>query len=350
MPTEPSSSHARSGWPGSPARRPRFLRSTLAGTALALAAALVLAQTAVAAEAWPAAKPITFIVPFPPGGGTDAFARPLSVTLARELGQRILIDNRAGAGGNVGASLGAQAPADGYHWFMGGVHHAIAPSVYPRLDYSLKNDFVPVALVSSVPQVIIVNPKRIAARTLPDFLAHARANPGRVNYASAGSGTSHHLAAELFKLQTKTELVHVPYRGAGPALQDVISGQVDVMFDGLGSSAQHITSQRVIALAVASDRRAEAFPDVQTTVEGGVPSYQVATWYGLWAPKGTPQAAIDGMIEGVKKAYAAPEIRKTWSSLGSTMPDRFGPDFGGFVDGEMARWTEVVKAADIRLE
>ncbi len=330
--------------PGSAARH--ALLAAFAALALGSIALPAAAQT----DNWPSAKPITVVVPFPPGGGTDAFARPLSVTLAKVLDQRIVIDNRAGAGGNVGATLAAQAPADGYHFFMGGVHHAIAPSVYPKLDYNLNNDFVPVALISSVPQVIIVNPKRVAARTLPDFLAYARANPGRVNYASAGSGTSHHLAGELFKLQTRTFLVHIPYRGAGPALQDVISGQVDVMFDGLGSSAQHIVGGRVVALAVASEKRVEAFPDVPSTVEGGVPTYQVATWYGLWAPRGTPQAAIDGMIEGLKKAWAAPEIQKTWTSLGSIIPSRFGPDFGQFTDSEIARWREVVKAADIKLE
>lgn len=323
--------------------------------AAALAATLTLVgaaglQPAQAAEAWPTARPVTFIVPFPPGGGTDAFARPLSVTLAKVLDQRIVIDNRAGAGGNVGAQLAAQASPDGYHWFMGGVHHAIAPSVYPRLDYNLRNDFIPVALISSVPQVIIVNPKRVAARTLPDFLAYVRANPGRVNYASAGSGTSHHLAGELFKLQTNTFLVHIPYRGAGPALQDVIGGQVDVMFDGLGSSAQHIVGERVVPLAVASKARVTAFPKVPTTVEGGVPDYQVATWYGLWAPKGTPDEAIQGMIAGLQKAFAAPEVQKTWTSPGSEIPTLSGPAFGAFVDNEMKRWSDVVKAADIKFE
>ena len=339
--------HLPSHRPGSGPRRAAAPLLCLAATA-ALAAAW--SQPASAADTWPAARPITVVVPFPPGGGTDAFARPLSVTLAKALDQRIVIDNRGGAGGNVGANVAAQAPNDGYHWFMGGVHHAIAPSVYPKLDYSLKNDFIPVALISNVPQVIIVNPKRLAARTLPDFLAHVRANPGKVNYASAGSGTSHHLAGELFKLQTKTDLVHVPYKGAGPALQDVISGQVDVMFDGLGSSAQHIVGKRVEALAIAAEKRASAFPDLPTTVEGGVPTYQVATWYGLWAPKGTPQAAIDGMIAGLRKSFAAPEVQKTWASLGSEMPTLAGPAFGAFVDNEITRWAEVVKAANIKLE
>ncbi len=340
--------------PQSPSRLFKAPATRVAGGLLGLATTAVLTAAwsvpTAAAETWPSARPITVVVPFPPGGGTDAFARPLSVTLARVLDQRIVIDNRGGAGGNVGANVAAQAPNDGYHWFMGGVHHAIAPSVYPKLDYSLKNDFVPVALISSVPQVIIVNPKRVAARTLPDFLAYVLANPGKVNYASAGSGTSHHLAGELFKLQTKTALVHVPYKGAGPALQDVISGQVDVMFDGLGSSAQHIVGKRVEALAIAADKRAVAFPDVPTSVEGGVPTYQVATWYGLWAPKGTPQAAIDGMVAGLRKSFEAPEIQKTWASLGSDIPTLTGAAYAGFIDSEITRWAGVVKAADIKLE
>ncbi len=320
---------------------------------LAAVALCVLAASTVPgplqAQAWPA-KPITIVVPFPPGGGTDAFARPLTVQLGKILNQRIIIDNRGGAGGNVGAGVAAVAAADGYTWFMGAVHHAIAPSVYAKLDYSLKNSFAPVALISSVPQVVVINPTRVTARTLPEFLAYARANPGKVNYASAGSGTSHHLAGELFKLQTKTFLTHIPYRGAGPALQDLITGQVDVMFDGLGSSAQHIKAGRLAALAVASDRRVSAFPDVPTSAEGKVPTYLVATWYGLWAPKGTPQEAIDKMIDGLTRSFATPELKTTWTSLGSDMPTLTGRAFGEFVDSEIRRWADVVKAADIKLE
>ena len=320
---------------------------------LAAVALCVLAASTVPgplqAQAWPA-KPITIVVPFPPGGGTDAFARPLTVQLGKILNQRIIIDNRGGAGGNVGAGVAAVAAADGYTWFMGAVHHAIAPSVYAKLDYSLKNSFAPVALISRVPQVVVINPTRVTARTLPEFLAYARANPGKVNYASAGSGTSHHLAGELFKLQTKTFLTHIPYRGAGPALQDLITGQVDVMFDGLGSSAQHIKAGRLAALAVASDRRVSAFPDVPTSAEGKVPTYLVATWYGLWAPKGTPQEAIDKMIDGLTRSFATPELKTTWTSLGSDMPTLTGRAFGEFVDSEIRRWADVVKAADIKLE
>ena len=231
----------------------RARRHLLAATALALAApTLAVAQ----AGGWPT-KPVTVIVPFPAGGGTDAFARPLTSVLTRQLGRQVIIDNKGGAGGTVGASLAARAAPDGYTFFMGAVHHAIAPSMYPKLEYQLDSDFVPVGLISSVPQVIVVNPQRVPATDLKGLLALVRSKPGRLNYGSAGNGTSHHLAGELFKLQSKTFITHIPYRGAGPALQDLIAGQVDLMFDGLGSSASHIKGGRIKALAVAGERQAD---------------------------------------------------------------------------------------------
>jgi tripartite-type tricarboxylate transporter receptor subunit TctC len=293
---------------------------------------------------------VTIVVPFPAGGGTDAFARPLTAQLTKQLGMQVIIDNKGGAGGNVGASVAAKAAPDGATWFMGAVHHAIAPAMYPRLDYNLQADFVPVALISNVPQVVVVNPAKVQARDLGELLAAIRAAPGRFNYASAGNGTSHHLAGELFKLQTRTFITHIPYRGAGPALQDLMAGQVDVMFDGLGSSAAHIRSGRLKALAVAATQRAPGFPDIPTSAEGGVPTYQVATWYGLWAPKGTPQAAIDRMTAELGRAFASPEIKAAWTNLGSEMPTLTGRAFGDFVAGEIRRWTEVVKASGAKLD
>ncbi|WP_157270649.1 Bug family tripartite tricarboxylate transporter substrate binding protein [Azohydromonas aeria] len=301
------------------------------------------------AQSWPT-KPVTVIVPFPAGGGTDSFARPLFAALSKQLGQQVVIDNRGGAGGNVGATLAAKAAPDGYTWFMGGVHHAIAPAIYPKLDYHLERDFVPVALLASVPQVVIVNAKRVPASTLPEFLAWAKANPGKANFGSAGNGTSHHLAGELFKLQTGVQLTHVPYRGAGPALQDVMAGQIDMMFDGLGSSASHIKGGRVKALAVAGDRRAPGFPDIPTAAEGGVPTYQVATWYGLWAPRGTPQAAIERMTAELNKTFATREIKEAWNGLGADTPTLTGKAFHDFVTAETRRWGEVVKAANVKLD
>ncbi len=321
---------------------------TFGATALA-AAALAPATTWAQAAGWPS-KPVTIVVPFPAGGGTDAFARPLTAMLTKQTGKQFIIDNKGGAGGTVGATVASKAAPDGYTFFMGAVHHAIAPSMYAKLEYHLDTDFVPVGLISSVPQVIVVNPQRVPVTDLKGLLDYVRAHPGQLNYGSAGNGTSHHLAGELFKLQTKTFITHIPYRGAGPALQDLVAGQVDLMFDGLGSSATHIKSGRIRALAVAADKRAPGFPDVPTTVEAGVPSYQVATWYGLWAPKGTPKEIIAQMQAEMKKAFASDEIKASWNSLGTNVPNLWGDDFGKFVASETKRWAEVVKSSGAKLD
>ncbi|MFM2065407.1 MAG: hypothetical protein RLZZ584_316 [Pseudomonadota bacterium] len=329
-----------------PTRR-RALLSTLAGGVTALAGTLL--PLAAQAQAWPA-KPVTWVVPFPAGGGTDAFARPLTAVLSKQLGTQVIIDNKGGAGGNVGATVAAKAAPDGYTWFMGAVHHAIAPSMYPRLDYNLQVDFVPVALIAKVPQVIVVNPQRVPAGNLAEFIALLKKSPGKFNYGSAGNGTSHHLAGELFKLQTKTFITHIPYRGAGPALQDLIAGQMDIMFDGLGSSANHIKGGRIKAIAAAGDTRAPGFPDLPTAAEAGLKGYEVATWYGLWAPKGTPREAVERMTAELAKAFASKEIKDIWNGLGADVPTATGKAFGDFVTGEIRRWGEVVKASGATLD
>jgi len=321
-------------------------RRAALGVLIALPAAL--AAPWAAAQAWPT-KPVTLLVPFPAGGGTDAFARPLSAALTKQLGKQVIIDNKGGAGGTVGAGIAAKAAPDGYTFFIGAVHHAIAPAVYPKLDYNIQTDLVPVTLVSKVPQVIVVNPGKVPANNLKELLAFVRANPAKLNYASAGNGTSHHLAGELFKMQTKTFITHIPYRGAGPALSDLIAGQVDIMFDGLGSSAAHIKGGRIKALAVAGEQRSPGFPDIPTAAEQGVPTYQVSTWYGMWAPKGTPKELMDRMSAEVSKALNG-ELKDTWVQLGSEPVTLTGAAFGNFVDAEIKRWAEVVKASGAKLE
>ncbi|WP_298835323.1 tripartite tricarboxylate transporter substrate binding protein [uncultured Piscinibacter sp.] len=326
----------------------RPLPSRLRRATLVLAA-LAAASPWAAAQAWPT-KPVTIVVPFPAGGGTDAFARPLFAQMTKNMGKQFVIDNKGGAGGTVGAGVAAKAAADGYTFFMGAVHHTIAPSMYPKLDYNIETDFVPVGIISSVPQVIVVNPQRVPANDLAGLLEQIRKNPGKLNYGSAGNGTSHHLAGELFKLQSKTFVTHIPYRGAGPALQDLIAGQVDMMFDGLGSSAAHIKGGRIKAIAVASEARNPGFPNVPTAKESGLGSYQVATWYGLWAPKGTPKEIVDTMQAEMRKALNSEELKATWTNLGADAPNLYGEAFGKFVSSEVKRWAEVVKASGAKLD
>jgi tripartite-type tricarboxylate transporter receptor subunit TctC len=300
------------------------------------------------AQGWPN-KPITLIVPFPPGGGTDAFARPLSVQLSKQLGRQVIIDNRGGAGGTVGASLAAKAPPDGYTFFVGAVHHAIAPSFY-KLDYNIETDLVPLTIIANPPQIIVVNPNRVKVDDFNAFMTMLRANPGKLNYASAGNGTSHHLAGELFKQQSKTFIVHIPYRGAGPALQDLIAGNVDMMFDGLGSSAQHIRAGRIKPLAIASAKRSPAFPNVPTSAEVGMPDYVVSTWYGIWGVKGTPKDILDRMHAEVVKAVGSPELKDTWAGNGSETTTMTQAEFARFLSAEIKRWAEVTKASGAKLD
>jgi tripartite-type tricarboxylate transporter receptor subunit TctC len=306
-------------------------------------------STAQAQSAWPS-KPVTLVVPFPAGGGTDAFARPMSAQFAKQTGRQMVIDNRGGAGGTLGAGIAARAQPDGYTLFMGAVHHAIAPSMYPKLDYDIEKDFLPIALVANVPQVVVVNPKNVPVADFKAFMDLVRKNPGKLNYGSAGTGTSHHLAGELFKLQSRTFITHIPYTGAGPALRDLVGGQVDLMFDGLGSSAAHIKGGRVKALMVSGNKRNPAFPDVPCAAEVGMPDYTVTTWYGLWAPKGTPADVMARIGEEVRKLGTADEIKTAWAANGAEFANLSAQQFGTFVGDEVRRWASVVKASGAKFD
>ena len=301
------------------------------------------------AQEWPN-KPITFVVPFPAGGGTDAFARPLATQLTKQLGKQIIIDNRGGAGGTLGASIASKAAPDGYSFFVGAAHHAIAPSMYPNLDYDIEKSFIPVAMIANPPQVIVVNPKNVQVKNLKEFIDLLKKNPGKFNYASAGNGSTHHLAGEQFKMLTKTFITHIPYRGAGPAMQDLIAGQVDIEFDGLGSSAPQIKNGAIVALAVASQKRAPGFPDVPTAAEAGLVGYEVSTWYGLFAPRGTPQPIIDKMTAEVQKAINTPELKTIWTNNGSDTPNLSGDAFAKFLNADIKRWAAVAKASGAKLD
>jgi tripartite-type tricarboxylate transporter receptor subunit TctC len=318
-------------------------------SAFAILTGLSLSPTQSQAQSWPD-KPITFVVPFAAGGGTDAFARPLAAQLDVQLGKRVLIENRAGAGGTLGASAAAKAAPDGYTFFVGAAHHAIASSLYPKLDYDFEKDFIAVALIARPPQVVVVNPDKVAAKTLKEFVAYLQANPGKLNYGSAGAGTTHHLAGELFKILTKTNLQHVPYRGAGPAMQDLIAGHVPVVFDGLGSSAGPVRAGQLRALAVAAPKRVPAFPELPTAAEAGLPGYEVSTWYGLFAPKGTPPDVIARMTKELRAAMQLASIKEAWERNGTDVPDVTGPEFAKMVSSEVARWRKVVDEANVKLD
>jgi tripartite-type tricarboxylate transporter receptor subunit TctC len=316
-------------------------------TSLVALAGLCAASTGLSAQAWPT-KPIMFVVPFAPGGGTDAYARPIAAQLDTQLGQRVLIENKAGAGGTLGATYAFKQPADGYTFLIGAAHHTIAPSIYPKLEYDIEKDFVPVIMLARPPHVVVVNPEKIQSKTLKEFIEYTQKN--QVNYGSAGAGTTHHLAGEFFNSMAKTKVNHVPYRGAGPLMQDLLAGHVPAAFDGLGTSAPQIAGGRLRGLAITAQKRVSAIPDVPTAAEAGLPGFEFSTWYGIFARKGTPQEAIDRMAKEVKAAMALPAIQAAWEKNGTDVPDVSGAEYAKLVSADVARWRKVVTEAGIKIE
>lgn len=300
------------------------------------------------AQQWPQ-KPVRVIVPFAPGGGTDIFARPLTTRLTEELGRAVIVENMAGAGGTIGAANAARTPPDGYTWLMGAVHHAIAESFYPNLPYALERDFTPVTVVATVPNVVVLHPKH-KMRTLQELVLYAKAHPGNLNYGSAGSGTTHHMAGEVFKIVTGAQLTHIPYKGAGPMMQDLLAGQVDLAFDGMGTSASQIRSGKLRPLAVTSRQRASLLPEVPTVAEAGYPGFDVTTWYGFWAVKGTDAAIVQRFYQAIAKVLNVPEIRSAWVAQGATLGGQPPEEFGRFVKGEIEKWAQVVKQSGAKQE
>jgi tripartite-type tricarboxylate transporter receptor subunit TctC len=326
-----------------------FKTSRRGALKLGIAASLAAPAVARAQQGWPP-QTITWVNPFPAGGGTDVFARPLAAQVGDQLGCQIIIDNKGGAGGTVGASQAAKMKPDGSVFFVGAIHHTIAPSIYKNLDYDLEKNFEPITMIALVPQVISINPNKISAKNYAEFLAYVKANPNKVNYASAGAGTAHHLAGELFKLETKTEIVHVPYRGAGPAMQDLLAGNADMMFDGMGTSATQIKAGKLKGLAVATTKRVPEFPDMPTAAEIGVPNWLVSTWYGLWAIKGTPEPIVKRMYDEVVKALANPKLQAIWKDQLAQVGGETPADFAKRIRTEIEKWAKVVQAAGAKLD
>jgi len=324
-------------------------RWLLAAGAVLTGAALALGALQPAAAADFPARPITLVVPFPAGGTPDILARILSENLARRLGQPLIVENRAGAGGNIGAQAVARAAPDGYTLLMCAFGCTVAPSLYQPAPYDIVKDFAPVAMIGTVPSVLVVNPQ-VPAKTLPELLAYARANPGKLNSASSGVGGSAHLATELLKQRAGIDLAHIPYKGAGQVAADLLGGQVDMYFDNLPASLANIRAGKLRALAVASRQRAPAIPDVPTFAESGVPDFLITPWFGVMAPARTPDATLAALHDAFTDALAAPEVAAKMRELGVETAAGSRQALGEFVTAETARWKNVIQANHIKAE
>jgi tripartite-type tricarboxylate transporter receptor subunit TctC len=326
-------------------------RAFTAGT-LSLAAVLaggLAVATPAAAQNYPT-KPITIIVPFPAGGTTDILARIVGQGLSKELGQPVVIDNRGGAGGNIGGALAAKAPADGYTLFMGTVGtHAINASLYKKMPFDHVKDFQPLSRVAMVPNLLVAHPSQ-PFKTVKELIAYAKANPGKLNFASSGNGTSIHLSGELFKTMAGVDMVHVPYKGSAPAMTDLIGGQVGIMFDNMPSAIQHVRTGKLKPIAVTTAKRSPELPDVPTIAEAGVPGYEATSWFGLFTTAGTP-APVVGKIHGaLMKVLADPEVKKQIAGQGAEPVAEKPEQFAQFIAAETAKWAKVVKASGASLD
>ncbi|WP_194725110.1 tripartite tricarboxylate transporter substrate binding protein [Noviherbaspirillum malthae] len=338
-------------------KRRRLCR--LMGSALAaasVAGALSFAGVSAAyAQNYPT-KPITIVVPFAPGGATDILARAVGAELTKSLGQQVIIDNRPGAGGNVGTQIVSRAAPDGYTLLMGTVGtHGINQSLYPKLPYDPIKDFAPVTLVASVPNVLVVNTAFAEKNKITDvksFVDHAKANPGRLNMASAGNGTSIHLAGELFKTMTKTFMVHIPYRGSSPAMTDLIGGQADLMFDNLPSAMGHIKSGKLIPLGVTSSKPSTALPQVPTIAStgGALTGYEASSWFGILAPAGTPKEIVTRLQQEISKSLASPAVKEKLIAQGAEPVGNTPEQFLAHIQAETKKWAKVVKDSGAKVD
>ncbi|AQV95699.1 MFS transporter [Cupriavidus necator] len=324
--------------------------------ALLLSASLgaLASQPALAADPYPS-KPIRLVVPFAAGGTTDILARAVAAELARLPGWNVVVDNRPGAGGNIGADIVAKAAPDGYTLLMGTVGtHGINQSLYGKLPFDPIKDFAPITEVAAVPNVLVLNPafaQQNKIESVRDLIAYARANPGKLNMASSGNGTSIHLAGELFKMQTRTFMVHFPYKGSGPALTDLAGGTVQVMFDNLPSSMALIKSGKLKALAVTSARPSPALPGVPTVAQAaGLPQYEASSWFGMLAPAGTPPDIVHRIRQEVAKALGAPAVRERLQAQGAEPVGNTPEQFAAFIHAETAKWPRVVKDSGAKVD
>ena len=325
-------------------------------SAAAAGALFLLSAPTWAQGTWPS-KPVRIVVPFAAGGTTDILARAMAPELSKAFGQQFIVDNRAGAGGNVGSDIVAKSPNDGYTLLMGTVGtHGINRALYPKLPFDPIKDFVPITLVAAVPNVMEMNTekaKSLNIRNVQDFIKYAKANPGKLNMASSGSGTSIHLAGELFKSMTGSFMTHIPYKGSGPALLDMVGGNADVMFDNLPSSMQQIKSGRLKAIAVTSRVRSTALPDVPTIAEAGGPTlkgYEASSWFGLLAPAGTPMDVVNRVQQETAKALQSPALKERLEAQGAVPSGNTSAEFAKFIADETRKWAQVVKVSGAKVD
>ena len=338
---------------GEPPHRRDGRRAALRITALAALALSCAAPPVLAQEAWPT-KPIRFVVPYPPGGPLDQVARVLAEKLRDPLGQPVIVENRAGAGGNLGADLVAKSPADGHTLVMGAVAtHAINPALFAKMPYDANRDFAPVTRIALVPNVLVMNTEtagRLGIQDVAGLIAHARRNPGRLNYASGGNGSAGHLAGELFKSMAGVSMVHIPYQGAAPAQLGLMAGQTDLMFDNLASAAAQIRAGKLKGFAVTTTARSGFFPELPTVAEAGVPGFEYSSWTGLLAPARTPLAVVTRLHAESVRAVGTPEMRNLLAAEGAEPVGSTPEQFASQIRVEVARWGELVRTAKIRAD
>ncbi|ASI69578.1 tripartite tricarboxylate transporter substrate binding protein [Diaphorobacter nitroreducens] len=325
-------------------------RIALMGACTLAAAGLLPAAAMAQPDAqWPA-KPIKWVVPFPPGGAMDVIARTLGEKAGRTLGQPFVIENRPGAGGNIGADAVAKSPADGYTIMITSIGMATNKALYPRLSYDPVKDFAPISLLAIVPNVLVVNTAKTTDKSVADVVAHAKRDPGKLTYASAGNGTSIHLAGEVFASMAGLNLLHVPYKGSGPAVTDMLGGQVDLMFDSITSARPHIQAGKLRALGVTSAKRSATLPDVPTIAEAGVPGYEVSPWFAVFAPAGTPAAIVNKINAALIDAMKQPDTVAKFETIGAEPIGTTPQQLATHLDKELARWGALIKERNIRMD
>jgi tripartite-type tricarboxylate transporter receptor subunit TctC len=318
-----------------------------AGQLLKALALLLALATAAAAQEYPT-KPVRLIVPFPPGGSNDVVGRIVAAQLGERLGKQVVVDNRGGAGGVLGTEAAANAVPDGYTLLVISLAHAVNPGLY-KLKYDPIKSFVPIAMLGSGVNVLCVHPS-VPANTVQELIALANQRPGELNYASAGPGSFQHMGSELFKLMAGVDIIHVPFKGGGPAMIDVVGGHSQIVLSSLIQTMPHIRSGKLRPLGTGGAKRSPILPDVPTIAEAGVPGYEMANWWGIVAPAGTPQAIVDGLAKEIGVVLSSPETQKVFSTEGAEVAQKTGAEFGGFIEAELEKWQRVVKEGKIKAD